>query len=61
MKEHDLKQLEGDIDQALETASRLGLEMVAYILTMAKLELANEIGDRKLMRLFDQKAAPALH
>ena len=27
----------------------LGLELVVYILTMAKLELANEVGDQRLI------------
>ena len=60
MKEKDLDRLEDDIDRALRTASDMGLDMVVYILTMAKLELANEIGDRKLTRLFDPKPAVLL-
>ena len=60
MKEKDLDRLEDDIDRALEKASGLGLDLVTYILMMAKLELANEIGDRKLMHLFDAKSAAPL-
>jgi hypothetical protein len=59
MNEHELARIEGEIDRALQRASGLGLELVVYILTMAKLELANEIGDRKLMRLFEgERVAP---
>jgi hypothetical protein len=60
MKENDLNRLERDIDRALQRASGLELEMVVYILTMAKLELANEIGDRKLTGLFEAKPAVLL-
>lgn len=60
MKEKDLNRLDGDIDRALQTASDMKLDLVVYILTMAKLELANEIGDRKFTRLFDPKPAVLL-
>lgn len=60
MNENDLDRLEGDIDRALQKASGLGLELVVYILAMAKLELANEIGDRKLMCPHDPKPAQLL-
>lgn len=60
MKDNDLDLLEGDIDRALQKASGLGLELVIYILTMAKLELANEIGDRKLTCAFDPKPVQSL-
>jgi hypothetical protein len=55
MKNKELDLLEDDIDAALHKASGLGLELVVYILTMAKLELANEVGDRRLTRSFDPK------
>ena len=60
MREIDLNRLENDIDRALQNASELGLELVVYILTMAKLELSNEIGDRKLTYRLDPKPAPTL-
>ena len=60
MKNSDLDLLEDHIDRALEKASGQGLELVVYILTMAKLELANEIGDKTLTRLTDPKPAVSL-
>lgn len=60
MKEKDLDCLEGDIDRALQAASAMGLDLVVYILTMAKLELANEIGDRRFSGQFDTKPSAPL-
>lgn len=60
MNENELRRIEGDIDRALQKASAQGLELVVYILTMAKLELASEIGDSRLTRLFDAEPAAPL-
>jgi len=61
MKKDDLNRLEDHIDRAMKKASSQGLDVIVYILTMAKLELANEIGERKLIHEHEQKSEVLPH
>ena len=53
----ELALLETDIESALQRASLLKLELVVYLLSMAKLELVSEMDDRKLSSLAEPKVA----
>jgi hypothetical protein len=53
----ELALLETDIESALQRASLMKLELVVYLLSMAKLELVSEMDDRKLSSLAEPKAA----
>ena len=57
MTSKELALLQSDIERALQRASLMKLEMVVYILTMAKLELETEMDDRKLRSLVEPKGA----
>jgi hypothetical protein len=57
MTSTELALLQSDIESALQRASLMKLEMVVYILTMAKLELETEMDDRKLRSLVQPKGA----
>lgn len=56
----ELALLETDIENALQRASLMKLEMVVYLLSMAKLELATEMDDRKLRSLTEPKVSVLL-
>lgn len=60
MTSTELALLQADIESALQRASLMKLEMVVYILTMAKLELDTEMDDRKLRGLAEPKGAVLL-
>ena len=60
MTSTELALLQTDIESALQRASLMKLEMVVYILTMAKLELDTEMDDRKLRSLAEPKGAVLL-
>ena len=53
----ELALLETDLESALQRASLMKLELVVYLLSMAKLELVSEIDDRKLSSLAEPKVA----
>jgi hypothetical protein len=53
----ELALLETDIESALQRASLMKLELVVYLLSMAKLELVSEMDDRKLRSLAEPKVA----
>jgi hypothetical protein len=53
----ELALLETDIESALQRASLMKLELVVYLLSMAKLELVSEMDDRKLSSLAEPKVA----
>lgn len=53
----ELALLESDIESALQRASLMKLELVVYLLSMAKLELVSEMDDRKLSSLAEPKVA----
>jgi hypothetical protein len=57
MTSTELALLQTDLENALQRASLMNLELVVYILTMAKLELETEMDDRKLRSLAEPKAA----
>ena len=57
MTSTELALLQSDIESALQRASLMKLEMVVYILTMARLELETEMDDRKLRSLVEPKGA----
>ena len=57
MTSTELALLQSDLESALQRASLMKLEMVVYILTMAKLELETEMDDRKLRNLVEPKGA----
>ena len=60
MKQTEIGKLQSDIESALQRASQMDLELMVYILTMAKLELENELDDRKLQSLAELKGALSL-
>ena len=60
MTSTELALLQSDLESALQRASLMKLEMVVYILTMAKLELETEMDDRKLRSLVEPKGAAFL-
>ena len=60
MTSTELALLQSDIESALQRASLMKLEMVVYILTMARLELDAEMDDRNLRSLTEPKAAVLL-
>jgi hypothetical protein len=60
MKQTEIGKLHSDIESALRRASQMDLELMVYILTMAKLELENELDDRKLRSLAELKGALSL-
>jgi len=60
MTQIELARLQGEIERALLTASQMQLEFVVYILTMAKLELDNELGDQRLQSLAELKGVVSL-
>ena len=60
MTSTELALLQTDLDNALQRASLLKLELVVYILTMARLELDAEMDDRNLRSLTEPKAAVLL-
>jgi hypothetical protein len=51
MTSTELALLQTDLENALQRASLMKLELVVYILTMAKLELETEMDDCKLRSL----------
>jgi hypothetical protein len=57
MTQTELALLETDIESALQRASLMKLELVVYLLSMARLELVSEMDDRKLSGLAEPKAA----
>ena len=57
MTSTELALLQTDLENALQRASLMKLELVVYILTMAKLELETEMDDRKLRSLAEPKGA----
>jgi hypothetical protein len=60
MTSTELALLQTDLENALQRASLMKLELVVYILTMAKLELETEMDDRKLRSLAEPKGAVLL-
>jgi len=60
MTSTELALLQTDLDNALQRASLMKLELVVYILTMARLELDAEMDDRNLRSLTEPKAAVLL-
>lgn len=56
----DFAKLQSDIESALKRASKMDLQLMVYILTMAKLELENEMGDRRLRSLAELKGTVTL-
>ena len=60
MKQTEIGKLQSDIESALGRASQMELDLMVYILTMAKLELENELDDRKLRSLAELKGALSL-
>jgi hypothetical protein len=56
----ELALLETDIESALQRASLAKLELVVYLLSMAKLELVSEMDDRTFSGLAEPKAAVLL-
>jgi hypothetical protein len=60
MTPKELALLETDIDSALQRASLMKLELVVYLLSMARLELATEMDDRELRDLAEPKGAVLL-
>ena len=60
MKQTEIGKLQSDIESALRRASQMELDLMVYILTMAKLELENELDDRKLRSLAELKGALSL-
>ena len=60
MTHNELARLHSEVEHALEAASQMHLELVVYILTMAKLELENELGERKLQSLVRLKEVVSL-
>ena len=60
MKQTEIGKLHSDIESALRRATEMDLELMVYILTMAKLELENELDDRKLRSLAEMKGALSL-
>jgi len=60
MTSTELVLLQTDLENALQRASLMKLELVVYILTMAKLELDTEMDDRKLRSLAEPKGVVLL-
>jgi len=60
MKQTEIGKLQSEIESALQRAVQMDLELMVYILTMAKLELENELDDRKLRSLAELKGALSL-
>jgi len=60
MKRTEIGKLQNEIESALRRAVQMDLELMVYILTMAKLELENELDDRKLRNLAELKGALSL-
>ena len=60
MTSTELALLQTDLENALQRASLMKLELVVYILTMAKLELDTEMDDRKLRSLAEPKGVVLL-
>jgi hypothetical protein len=60
MTSTELALLQTDLENALQRASLMKLELVVYILTMAMLELETEMDDCKLRSLAEPKGAVLL-
>jgi len=60
MKQTEIGKLQSEIESALRRAVQMDLELMVYILTMAKLELENELDDRELSSLAELKGALSL-
>lgn len=56
----EFAKLEAEIESALKRAAKMDLQLMVYILTMAKLELENEVGDRMLRSLAELKGTVTL-
>lgn len=60
MTPRDIAILEADIESALQRASLMKLELVVYLLSMARLELVSEVDDQTLQSLAEPKVAVLL-
>jgi hypothetical protein len=60
MKQTEIGKLQSEIESALRRATEMDLQLMVYILTMAKLELENELDDRKLRSLAELKGSLSL-